>query len=43
VAGKTAFDANGDQAVAEFTVKKIENGKAVIIKYVIGNGRSHTG
>lgn len=32
VAGKTAFDENGDQAVAEFTVKKIENGKAVVIK-----------
>ncbi len=32
VAGKTAFDTNGDQAIAEFTVKKIEGGKAVIIK-----------
>lgn len=32
VAGKTAFDVNGDQAVAEFTVKKIENGKAVIVR-----------
>lgn len=32
VAGKTAFDQNGDLSIAEYNVKKVENGKATIIR-----------